>query len=85
MKHQLASVQQKVQTLQHQNNHKMLVNELIKEKQEIKLSEKQIHSVASVKRSTEEAMNAVIIKRNIHFKQLNIYAEKSVQKHLNFV
>ena len=42
------------------------MNELIEEKQEIKLSEEQIHSVASVKRLTEEAMNAVIIKRNIH-------------------
>ena len=30
-------------------------------------------------------MNAVIIKKNICSEQLNIYAEKSVQKHLNFV
>ena len=63
----------------------MLVNKLIKEKQKIKSSKKQIHSVASVKKSIEEAINAVIIKRNICSEQLNIYAEKSVQKHLNFV
>ena len=30
-------------------------------------------------------MNAVIIKRNIYSEQLNICAEKSVQKHLNFI
>ena len=30
-------------------------------------------------------MNAVIIKRNIHYKQFNIYVEKFVQKHLNFI
>ena len=78
-------MQQEVQTLQCQNNHKTLVNKLIKKKQEIKLLKKQIHSVASVKRSIEEAMNAVIIKKNICSEQLNIYAEKFEQKHLNFV
>ena len=61
------------------------MNKLIKEKQKIKFSKKQIHSVISVKRLIEEAMSAVIIKKNICFEQLNIYAEKSVQKHLNFV
>ena len=85
MKCQFAFIQQEIQTLQCQNNCKMLVNKLIKEKQKIELSKKQIHSVASVKRLTEEAMSAVIIKRNICSEQLSIYAEKSVQKHLNFV
>ena len=85
MKCWFASVQQEIQTLWCQSNCKMLVNKLIEEKQEIKLSKEQTHSVASVKRSIEEAMNAVIIKRNICPKWLSIYAEKSVQKHLNFV
>ena len=61
------------------------MNKLIEEKQEIKSLKKQTHFVASVKRLIKEAMNEVIIKRNICFKQLNIYAKKSVQKHLNFV
>ena len=85
IKHWFASVQQEVQALQHQNDHEMLVNKLIEEKQEIKFSKEQTHSVAFVKRSTEEAMSAVIIKRNICSEWLSIYAEKSVQKHLNFV
>ena len=85
MKHQFVSVQQEIQTLQHQSDYKALVNKLIEEKQEIEFSKKQIHFVASVKKSTEEAMSAVIIKRNICSEQLNIYVKKFVQKHLNFV
>ena len=68
MKCQFASVQQEIQTLQCQNDCEMLVNKLIKKKQKIELSEKQTHSVASVKKLTEETMSAVIIKRNICFK-----------------
>ena len=78
-------MQQEVQTLQCQNDYKTLINKLIKEKQEIKLLKKQIHFVASVKRSIEEAINTVIIKKNICSEQLSIYVEKFVQKHLNFV
>ena len=68
MKCQFASVQQEIQTLQCQDNCEALVNKLIEKKQEIKFLKKQTHSVASVKRSTEEAMSAVIIKRNIYSK-----------------
>ena len=41
------------------------MNELIKKNQKIELLKEQTHFVASVKKSIEETMNAVIIKKNI--------------------
>jgi len=41
--------------------------------------------IAFIKRSAENYLSTMMLKRNICSEYLNIYTEKTVQKHLNFV
>jgi hypothetical protein len=46
---------------------------------------KHIQFIAFIKRSAENYLSTMMLKRNICSEHLNIYTEKTVQKHLNFV
>jgi len=46
---------------------------------------KQISFVVSNKWSAEKNLSVMMIKWSIHFKCLNTYTEKFIQKHLNFI
>ncbi len=41
--------------------------------------------IAFIKRPAENYLNTMMSKRNICSERLNIYTEKTVQKHLNFI
>jgi len=41
--------------------------------------------IAFIKRSAENYLSTIMLKRNICLERLNTYTEKTVQKHLNFV
>jgi len=82
----LASVQRKIQVLQSQDVNKLFVNDPSDSKTNyISFILKHIQFIAFIKRSAENYLSAMMLKRNICSEHLNIYTEKTVQKHLNFV
>jgi len=85
-KHHLASVQRKIQALQSQDVDKLLVNDSFDLKADyISSILKHTQFIAFIKRSAENYLSTMMLKRNICSGHLNIYTEKTVQKHLNFV
>ena len=82
----LASVQRKIQVLQSQDADKLLVDDSSDLKTDyISFILKHTQFIAFIKRSAENYLSAMMLKRNICSECLNIYTEKMVQKHLNFV
>ncbi len=85
-KHYLASVQRKIQALQSQDADESLVDDSSdSETDYISFISKHTQFIAFIKRSAENYLSAMMLKRNICSECLNIYTEKMVQKHLNFV
>jgi len=85
-KHCLASVQRKIQVLQSQDINKSLVNDSSdSEADYISFILKHTQFIAFIKRSAEDYLSTMMLKRNICSERLNIYTEKMIQKHLNFV
>jgi len=85
-KSHLASVQREIQVLQSQDANKLLVNDPSDSKTDyISFILKHIQFIAFIKRSAENYLSTMMLKRNICSEHLNIYTEKTVQKHLNFV
>jgi hypothetical protein len=85
-KHHLASVQRKIQVLQSQDADKLLVDDSSDSKTDyISSILKHTQFIAFIKRSAENYLSTMMLKRNICSEHLNIYTEKTVQKHLNFV
>jgi len=82
----LASVQRKIQVLQSQDADKLLVNDPSDSKADYtSFILKHTQFIAFIKRSAENYLSTIMLKRNICSECLNIYTEKTVQKHLNFV
>jgi len=82
----LASVQRKIQVLQSQDADKPLVNDSSdSEADYIFFISEHIQFIAFIKQSVKNYLNTMMLKRNICSEHLNIYTEKTVQKHLNFV
>ncbi len=82
----LASVQRKIQVLQSQDADKLLVNDPSDSKADYtSFILKHTQFIAFIKRSAENYLSTIMLKRNICLECLNIYTEKTVQKHLNFV
>jgi len=85
-KHHLTSVQRKIQVLQSQDVDKPLVNDPFDLKADyISSILKHTQFIVFIKRSAENYLSTMMLKRNICSEHLNIYTEKTVQKHLNFV
>jgi len=85
-KHCLVSVQREIQVLQSQGADKLLVNDPSDLKADHIFSiSKHTQFIAFIKQSAENYLSTMMLKRNICSKHLNIYTEKTVQKHLNFV
>ncbi len=81
-----ASVQRKIKVLQSQDADKPLVNDSFDLKADhIPSILKHTQFIAFIKRSAENYLSTMMLKRNICSEHLNIYTEKTVQKHLNFV
>jgi len=82
----LASVQRKIQALQSQDADKLLVDDSSDLKADHTPSIlKHTQFIAFIKRSAENYLSAMMSKRNICSEHLNIYTEKTVQEHLNFI
>jgi len=82
----LVSVQREIKVLQSQDADELLVNDPSDLKTEhISFILKHTQFIAFIKRSAENYLNAMMLKRNICSECLNTYTEKTVQKHLNFV
>jgi len=82
----LASVQWKIQALQSQDADKSLVNNLSdSETDYISFILKHTQFIVFIKQSAENYLSTMMLKRNICSEHLNIYTEKMIQKHLNFV
>ena len=85
-KHHLTSVQRRIQVLQHQDVNELLVDN----SSDMKISDNSSISEHTqftffIKRSAENYLNVMMFKRNICSECLNIYTEKSVWEHLNFI
>jgi len=82
----LASVQREIQALQSQDADELLVNDPFDLKADHTSSIlKHTQFIAFIKRSAENYLSTMMLKRNICSECLNIYTEKMIQKHLNFV
>ncbi len=82
----LASVQRKIQVLQSQDADKWLVDNSSDSKADHTSSIlKHTQFIAFIKWSAENYLSTMMLKRNICSEHLNIYTEKMIQKHLNFV
>jgi len=85
-KHHLVSVQRKIKVLQSQDADKPLVDDPSDLKADhTSFILKHTQFIAFIKRSAENYLSTMMLKRNICSEHLNIYTEKTVQKHLNFV
>ncbi len=85
-KHHLASVQRKIQVLWSQGINKSLVNDSFdSETDYTSFILKHTQFIAFIKQSAENYLSTMMLKRNICSECLNIYTEKMIQKHLNFV
>ncbi len=85
-KHHLASIQREIQVLQSQDADKPLVNDPFdSETDHTSFILKHIQFIAFIKRSAENYLSTMMLKRNICLECLNIYIKRTVQKHLNFV
>jgi len=85
-KRHLASVQREIQVLQSQGADKSLVDDPSDLKANyISSILKHTQFIAFIKQPAENYLSAMMLKRNIRSERLNIYTEKTVQKHLNFV
>ncbi len=85
-KHHLVSVQREIQVLQSQDADKPLVDDPSDLKADhIPSILKHTQFIAFIKRSAENYLSTMMLKRNICSERLNIYTEKTVQEHLNFV
>ena len=85
-KHHLVSVQREIQVLQSQDADKPLVNDPFDLKADhIPSILKHTQFIVFIKRSAENYLSTMMLKRNICSEHLNIYTEKTIQKHLNFV
>ncbi len=81
-----ASVQRKIQALQSQDVNKSLVDDSSDLKADyISFISKHTQFIAFIKQSAENYLSTMMLKRNICSEHLNIYTEKTVQKHLNFI
>ncbi len=85
-KHHLVSVQRKIQVLQSQDINKLLVDD----PSDLKTNHtssilKHTQFIVFIKRPAENYLSTMMLKRNICSEHLNIYTEKTVQEHLNFV
>jgi len=82
----LASIQRKIQVLQSQDADKLLVDDSSDLKTDyISFILKHTQFIAFIKQSAENYLSAMMLKRNICSECLNIYTEKTVQEHLNFI
>ncbi len=82
----LASVQRKIQVLQSQDADEPLVDDSSDSKADhTSFILKHTQFIAFIKRSAENYLSTMMLKRNICSECLNIYTEKTVQKHLNFI
>jgi len=85
-KHHLVSVQREIQVLQSQDADKPLVDDPSDSKADyIFFILKHTQFIAFIKQSAENYLSTMMLKRNICSECLNIYTEKTVHKHLNFV
>ncbi len=85
-KHHLASVQRKIQVLQSQDADESLVNDPSdSEADYISFISEHIQFIVFIKWFAENYLSTMMLKRNICSEHLNIYTEKTVQEHLNFV
>ncbi len=85
-KHHLVSVQREIQVLQSQDVNKPLVDDSFDLKADYtSFISEHTQFIAFIKQSAENYLSTMMLKRNIHSEHLNIYTEKTVQKHLNFV
>jgi len=85
-KHHLASVQRKIQVLQSQDADKPLVNDPFDLKADhTSFILKHTQFIAFIKRSAENYLSTMMLKRNICSEHLNTYTEKTVWEHLNFI
>ena len=72
--------------LQSQDVNKSLVDDSSDLKTDyISFISKHTQFIAFIKQSAENYLSTMMLKRNICSEHLNIYTEKTVQKHLNFV
>jgi len=82
----LVFVQRKIQVLQSQDANEPLVDDSSGLKTDYtSFILKHTQFIAFIKQSAENYLNTMMLKRNICSECLNIYTEKTVQKHLNFV
>jgi len=85
-KHHLVSIQREIQVLQSQNINKSLVDDSSdSETDYTSFILKRTQFIAFIKRSAENYLSTMMFKSYICSEHLNIYTEKTVQKHLNFV
>jgi len=78
-KHHLASVQREIQVLQSQDINKLLVDDPSDLKTDYTSSIlKHTQFIAFIKRSAENYLSTMMLKRNICSEHLNIYTEKTV-------
>jgi len=85
-KHCFMSVQRKIQVLQSQNTDELLVDDSSDLKADYTSSIlKHTQFIVFIKQSAENYLSTMMLKRNICSEHLNIYTEKTVQEHLNFV
>jgi len=84
-KYCFAFVQRKIQTFWCQNVESTSVNDFEEENNDSVLILKWASFIVSNKWSAEKNLSVMMIKWSIYFEHLNIYNEKSVQKHLNFI
>jgi len=85
-KHHLTSVQRKIQVLQSQDADKLLVDDPSDLKADyISFISEHTQFIAFIKQSAENYLSTMMLKRNICSERLNIYTEKTVQEHLNFI
>jgi len=81
-----AFIQREIQVLQSQDTDKSLVDDSSDLKADHTSSIlKHTQFIAFIKWSAENYLSTMMLKRNICSECLNIYTEKTVQKHLNFV
>jgi len=82
----LASVQREIQVLQSQDADKLLIDDSFDLKADHTSSIlKHTQFIAFIKWFIENYLSTMMLKKNICSKHLNIYTEKTVQKHLNFI
>jgi len=85
-KRHLVSVQREIQVLQSQDADKSLVDDSSDLKADyISSISEHTQFIAFIKWSAENYLSTMMLKRNICSEHLNIYTEKTVQKHLNFI